>query len=112
VNAKTLSQFVRERIDAEKMTVMTDEFSGHIKLARFVAHKTVNHQIECVSGNIHTNTLEGFWSLLKREMKGQYHKVSKRCLPRYLSEFSYRYNHREASDVFGINLERALGVKI
>jgi transposase-like protein len=110
VDAKTLNQFVREHIDAEKTTVMTDEFTGYIKLATFVAHKTVNHQVEYVSGNIHTNTLEGFWSLLKRGMIGQYHKVSKRYLPRYLDEFSYRYNNRKNDNVFGITLEKALGV--
>lgn len=111
VDRKTLRQFIREHIDAEKTIVMTDEFSGYLDLATFVVHKTVNHKIQYVSGNIHTNTLEGFWSLIKRGMIGQYHKVSKRYLPRYLDEFSYRYNHRETSDIFGSTLERALGVK-
>ncbi len=111
VDAKTLREFIREHIDAEKTTVMTDEFAGYLGLATFVAHKTVNHKVQYVSGNIHTNTLEGFWSLLKRGMIGQFHKVSKRYLPRYLDEFSYRYNNRESADIFGNTLERALGVK-
>jgi transposase-like protein len=107
VDGKTLRQFIREHIDADNTTVMTDEFSGYLSLATFVAHKTVNHKVQYVSGNIHTNTLEGFWSLLKRGMIGQYHKVNKRYLPRYLDEFSYRYNNRKIADVFGITLERA-----
>src|SRR5216684_1737006 len=111
VDAKTLREFIREHIDAEKTTVMTDEFAGYLGLATFVAHKTVNHKVQYVSGNIHTNTLEGFWSLLKRGMIGQFHKVSKRYLPRYLDEFSYRYKNRETSDMFGLTLERALGIK-
>jgi transposase-like protein len=110
VDGRTLRQFIREHIDAEKTTVMTDEFAGYLRLATFVAHKSVNHKVQYVSGNIHTNTLEGFWSLLKRGMIGQYHKVSKRYLPRYLDEFSYRYNHRKSDDVFGLTLENALGV--
>lgn len=110
VKAKTLRSFIREHIDAEKTTVMTDEFIGYLNLSAFVQHRFVNHKVQYVSGNIHTNTLESFWALFKRGIIGQYHKVSKRYLIRYLDEFSYRCNYRKSTDIFGATLERALGV--
>jgi transposase-like protein len=111
VTVKTLTSFVREHIEAEGTTVMSDDFSGYMKLGAFVAHKSVNHRVTYVSGNVHTNSIESFWALLKRGILGQYHRVSKRYLPRYLDEFSYRYNNRKVSDVFSLTLARALGVE-
>ena len=55
---------------------------------------------EYVRGNIHTNNIESFWSLLKRGVVGTYHKVSKDYLPLYLNEFSYRFNNRDNADIF------------
>ena len=52
-------------------------------------------------GEVHTNSIESFWSLLKRGILGTYHNVSKTYLPLYLNEFSYRFNNRENPDMFG-----------
>ena len=52
-------------------------------------------------GVVHTNTIEGFWSLLKRGVMGSYHKVSKKYLPLYLNEFAFRFNNRKNPDIFG-----------
>jgi transposase len=48
-----------------------------------------------VSGNVHTNTIEGFWSLVKNGVRGVYHSVSARHLQMYLNEYAWRYNHRD-----------------
>ncbi|MGA7873427.1 MAG: IS1595 family transposase [Candidatus Binatus sp.] len=109
VRAKTLTQFIREHVEADGTTVMTDQMQSYWGLSAFIQHKSVNHQVEYVSGNIHTNTVESYWALLKRGVMGQYHRISKRYLPRYLDEFSYRYNNRKASNVFEITLARGLG---
>ena len=52
------------------------------------------------AGNVHTNNLESFWSLLKRGVMGTYHNVSKEYLPFYLAEFSFRHNNRKNPDIF------------
>jgi hypothetical protein len=52
-------------------------------------------------GAAHTNTIEGFWSLIKRGMLGTFHKVSEKYLPLYVAEFQFRYNNRLNADIFG-----------
>lgn len=81
VTAKTLKSFVREHVEAEGSTLMSDEFSGYLRMSSFIRHQTVNHSVEYVSGNIHTNSIESFWALLKRGILGQYHRVTRRYLP-------------------------------
>lgn len=64
-------------------------------------HKRVNHIAkEWVRGDVHTGTIDGYWSLLKRGIVGSFHQVSIKHLHRYLSEFQFRWNNREAQDMF------------
>jgi hypothetical protein len=56
---------------------------------------------EYVVGAVHTNTIEGFWSILKRGIIGIYHNVSAKYLPLYVAEFQFRYNNRMNADIFG-----------
>jgi transposase-like protein len=59
-------------------------------------HRRVQHSEKVyVSGDVHTNTIEGFWSLVKRGLGGVYHSVSAKYLDGYLNEYAWRYNHRE-----------------
>ena len=58
-------------------------------------HDVIKHEIEYVNGDIHTNTIDGFWSLVKRGITGVYHSVSPDYLQSYINEYSFRYNHRE-----------------
>lgn len=110
LTSKRLSSLVREKIDTEKSTIITDEFKGYLGLAKFSKHEVVNHQTWYVDGYKHTNNIESFWSLLKRGIIGQYHKVSVKHLPKYINEFCYRHNYRKHNDLFGLTLQRALGV--
>jgi hypothetical protein len=65
-------------------------------------HAVIDHSKgEYVVGAIHTNTIEGFWSLIKRGMVGTFHKVSRKYLPLCVAEFQFRYNNRENQDIFG-----------
>jgi ISXO2-like transposase domain len=80
---------------------MTDEGGAARKVGgEFSLHGSVNHSIgEYVRGDIHTNTIEGYFSILKRGINGVYHHVSQDHLKRYLAEFDFRYNERMALDV-------------
>ena len=79
---------------------------------KFMEHMQINHSYEYVNGDIHTNTIEGFWSLVKRGIIGQYHKVNVKHLHKYLDEFTYRFNNRNTnpSEFFDNTICRALGV--
>jgi transposase-like protein len=98
VNAKTLRPILREQIDAATKVYSDD---GGARLGtEFAEHGTVNHSIgEYVRGDIHTNTIEGYFSILKRGINGVYHHVSQQHLKRYLAEFDFRYNERSALGV-------------
>jgi len=77
----------------------TDEFRSYRKLGRDYVHETVNHTLKLyVNGDIHTNTIENFWSVLKRGLYGIYHSVSEKHLDRYLNEFASRFNERKESE--------------
>lgn len=85
--------------------VYTDEFLGYSSLKRIYDHKFVRHNTgQYVDGRIHTNTIEGFWSLLKRGIVGIYHFTSKKHLQKYVDEFVFRYNTRLATDCNRFNL--------
>lgn len=84
---------------SKKATIMSDEYSAYKKLPRLgYASQLVKHgKRQWVRGNIHTNTIEGFWGQLKRSIRGTYHFVSAKYLQSYVNEFVYRYNHRNSS---------------
>lgn len=112
LKAKTLASLVRANVDIGNATLITDEYKGYIGISKFMPHEVVDHQVWYVDGNWHTNGVESFWALLKRDIIGQYHKVSLKHLHRYIDEFRFRFNHRKHSDVFGLTISRALGVAI
>ena len=78
--------------------VMTDELLSYDGLNSEYAHKVINHAEQYVDGNVHTNRMENFWSLLKRSIKGTYVSVEPFHLFRYLDEQSFRYNERTNTD--------------
>jgi hypothetical protein len=92
---------IREHVAADVKAVMTDEAAPYKNLGQEFPHYVVNHGVlEFVRGNVQ-QTLENYWSLLKRGIIGSFHQVSVKHLPRYLNEFSYRYNNRQDADLFG-----------
>jgi transposase-like protein len=95
VTAETLRPIIKAQVDAATQ-VMTDEGATAKSLGRgFVKHGMVNHGIgEYVRGDVHTNTIEGYFSIFKRGITGVYHHISEQHLKRYLAEFDFRYNER------------------
>jgi transposase-like protein len=98
----TLDSFVRETVSDKVDLLATAEHSGYrlLKLSD-LPHETVGHgQGEYIRGEVHTNNIESFWSLLKRGIMGTYHNVSKKYLPLYLAEFQFRHNNQRNPDIF------------
>jgi transposase-like protein len=98
VTGENLRKFVTDNV-APFSYVNTDDHMGYRGLDRKYEHGVVKHSAkEYARGDVHTNTVEGFFSLLKRGVIGTFHQVSKKHLPLYLAEFDHRYNHRKATD--------------
>jgi transposase-like protein len=111
VNSSRLEQLVRRHVDRENSILITDEFRGYSRMDKILPHLSVDHSKTYSDGIANTNTAECFWALLKRGIVGQYHKVSKKYLPLYINEFSFRFNNRKTlNDVFfGNTILRAVG---
>jgi len=90
---------IKDRV-SRNAHVITDEFASYDSVQLYRKHSRINHIRAYVHGDVHTNTIENFWSLLKRGIIGSFHKVSIKHLPRYLAEFTYRFNSRHANNMF------------
>ena len=99
---------VIEWIDPDAI-VYTDQWPAYNFAGRhFAAHSRINHAATYVEGDIHTNTIEGFFGNLKTGIRGNYKKVSRKWLQGYLNEFTWRYNHRRNErSMFELLLARA-----
>jgi transposase-like protein len=97
LNSKGLHSFLKRYVDPKDARLMTDEYPGYRRISQDlgIEHQTVNHQIEYVNGAAHTNTIEGFWSGVKRAWYGQHHHYSPKYLWLYISEACYKYNRRK-----------------
>ena len=103
--ASTLTGFVNETVSTKVSLLCTDQWKGYMNLGSAFPNETVDHANgQHVIGAVHTNSTEGFWSLIKRGMVGTFHKVSKKYLPLYVAEFQFRYNNRLNADIFGAAL--------
>jgi transposase-like protein len=94
---KTLHDFIKKHTAPDTPAIYTDELPSYIGIADHdTRHETVNHSArQYVRGDVHTNTVESVWSLLKRSIMGAYHKLSVKHLDAYLDELEWRFNNRE-----------------
>lgn len=99
VTAKNLKEIIRKHVD-NTSTIITDEFKSYCGLGKeYPIHYVVNHgEKEYANGFVNTNTIEGYFSILKRGIIGVYQHVEKQHLHRYLAEFDFRYNNRQVND--------------
>jgi hypothetical protein len=102
VTSQAVIDFVGEAVSNKVSLLATDSWTGYSDYLRKYNHATVDHhKRQYVVGAVHTNTIEGFWSIFKRGVVGTFHKVSAKYLPLYVAEFQFRYNHRANADIFG-----------
>ena len=92
----TLLPIIRERV-MPRSTIYTDEWKPYKRVGGMgYFHERIHHSEKVyVSGDVHTNSIEGFWSLVKRGINGVYNVVSAKHLQEYLNEYAWRYNHRQ-----------------
>lgn len=106
-DAKTFDAFIREAVSDKVSLLATDEHTSYTNLWKTYNHDFVRHSSsQYVNGAVHTQTIDGFWSLLKRGIMGTFHKVSRKYLPLYVAEFEFRYNNRNNHDIFGAAIGR------
>jgi transposase-like protein len=95
--SKSLVPVVRENVQ-EGSELYTDSLQSYELLASDYVHEVINHSVEYVRGNVHTNSVENFWSLLKRTIRGTYVSVAPEHLQKYVEEQAFRYNERKGTD--------------
>jgi transposase-like protein len=94
---ETLHNEVKEKVETGA-NLFTDEWRSYRGLDESYIHEVINHGVEYVKGNVHTNGIENFWALLKRTIKGTYVSVEPFHLERYLAEQTFRFNERKGKD--------------
>ena len=92
--------FIKRAVKIEESELMTDEFHAYREIGRQMKHQVVNHSEQFVDGEIHTNTIEGFWALIKRAWYGSHHHYKIEYTPLYVAEACYKYNNRKHDNIF------------
>jgi len=93
-----LKPIMGQMIDMSNARLITDGHSAYRQISRYLPHDVIDHEVEYVRGQVHTQGIENYWSLLKRGLYGVFHHVGEGYLPQYLNEFEFRFNRRRVSD--------------
>jgi hypothetical protein len=102
IDSNSLIGFIRQSVSTRVSLHCADAWRSYKPLNKEFPHGIVDpRKGEYVVGAIHTNAIEGFWSLVKRGIMGTFHKVSHKYLPLYVNEYEFRYNNRMNPDIFG-----------
>ena len=105
LTSRGILNFVKGNVAPEGSTLITDENQAYNAVRLTMDHKVIKHKKQFVDGDTHTNTIEGFWSLLKRAWYGQHHHYRKQYTPLYVAEACWKYNHRKTKNIFDVFLK-------
>ena len=100
---RTVLNFIQKAVDTSFAALITDEYRAYTNAAWLMPHAVVDHSsgyVDPDDRSIHTNTIEGFWALLKRAWYGSHHKYTKGWSPLFVAEAVWKYNHRKDTDAF------------
>ena len=97
---ETIKDFIKSIVNTDESALITDPYRGYNEIGKQMKHETINRSQQWEAGGIHTNTMEGFWSFVKRAWYGSHHHYSTAYTPLYLAEACYKYNHRETNIFF------------
>ena len=96
IAGETITNFIKKFVKTEDSELYTDQYTGdHNDIGKQMKHETINRSQQWEAGGIHTNTMEGFWSFVKRAWYGSHHHYSTAYTPLYLAEACYKYNYRD-----------------
>jgi len=95
-----LKKLVNKYVDKDDSVMITDEYTGYNRFSEIIEHISIDHQKLYSYKGVNTNSIESFWAIVKRGIIGQYHQVSLKYLPNYVSEFVFKYNNRNQDDMF------------
>ena len=96
--ARCTTPVLKEHVDLEKSVVITDGHAAYRNLGKITTQLSIDHSVRYVDGPIHTQSIEGYWSIFKRGVVGTFHHISPGYLPMYMKEFDFRFNRRQVSD--------------
>lgn len=110
---KVLHGYIKEMVSGDAEAIYSDQHQSYVGLKDYnTDHQSVNHaQEEWVRGDVHTNTVENVWSLLKRSIVGSYHQLSEKHLEAYVDEMAWRFNNRSNAFLFRDTLVRLVGAE-
>lgn len=95
VKGSTIAAFIKKFVKTDASELYTDQYKGYNSIGKEMKHETMNRSQKWEPCGIHTNTMEGFWSCVKRAWYGSHHHYSTRYTPLYLAEACYKYNYRD-----------------
>ncbi len=100
LTGRTILEFIRSAVNLKDSELITDEYQAYNAIGKEMKHAVINHKVQFADGDTHTNTIEGFWSLLKRAWYGQHHHYQTGYTPLYVAEACYKYNYRSVDSLF------------
>ena len=101
LTGRAIYNFIQHHVNTKESELITDEFHAYTAIGAEMKHQIINHQEQYADGEKHTNTIEGFWSLLKRAWYGSHHHYKVAYTPLYVGEACYKYNYRNHDNIFG-----------
>lgn len=100
LTGRAIYNFIQRNVNTKDSELITDEFHAYKAIGAEMQHQIINHQEQYADGEKHTNTIEGFWSLLKRAWYGSHHHYKVAYTPLYVGEACYKYNYRNHDSLF------------
>ncbi len=101
VTTKSILEFIKETVEPDGSLLITDEFRSYKAVRKTMRHAVIKHSECYAEGTTHTNTIEGFWALVKRSLYGSHHHYKREYIPLYICETAWKYNNRENDNAFG-----------
>ena len=106
LRGRDIIRFVRDVVDPAGSLLISDEYTAYNAVRPMMAHAVINHSVAYADGDTHTNTIEGFWALMKRAWFGSHHKYTEKYAPLFVAEAAWKYNNRKNTGAFGDFLRR------